>query len=125
MKLFEGHQGCRMVTLENFENPFIIPLLMNCKMDNPEVISSRMPYSIQENGTFIIDLNSLDHRRDIFCDDNGVWEMTGNREKLYSVTKNLDGQVSSLCKVSSEADISVRRRPYTCKSYPQFHKTIL
>ena len=49
--------------------------------------------------------------------------MKGNREKLYSVTKNSDGQVSSLCKVSSEADTSVRRRPYTCKSCPHFHKT--
>ena len=67
---------------------------MNFGMDNPELISSGMPYSIQENGTFITDLNSSDHRKDIFCDDNGVWEMTGNREKLYSVTKNLDGQVS-------------------------------
>ena len=125
MRLFEGHQGCRMVTLESLENPFIIPLLMNCRMDNPELISSRLPYSIQENGTFIIDLNSLDHRKDIFCDDNGAWVMKGNRGKLYSVTKNSEGQVSSLCKVSSEADISVRRRPYACKSCPQFHKTIV
>ena len=51
--------------------------------------------------------------------------MKGNREKLYSVTKNSDGQVSSLCMVSSEVDISVRRRPYTCKSCPHFHKTIV
>ena len=48
-----------MVTLENLENPFIIPLLMKCSMDNPELISSRMLYSIQENGTFSIDFNSL------------------------------------------------------------------
>ena len=51
--------------------------------------------------------------------------MKGNREKLYSVTKNSNGQVSSLCKVSTEADISVRRRPYTSKSCLQFHKTIV
>ena len=49
----------RMVMLESFENPFIIPLLINCRMDNPELISSRLPYPIQENETFIIDLNSL------------------------------------------------------------------
>lgn len=51
--------------------------------------------------------------------------MKGNRAKLYCVTKNLEGQVSSLCKVSSEADISVRRRPYICKSCPEIHKTIV
>ena len=61
-----------MVMVENLENPFIIPLLMKCRVDNPELIYSRMPNSIQENGTFIIDLNSLGHRKDIFCDDNGT-----------------------------------------------------
>ena len=125
MSLFECHEGCKMVTLESLENPFIIPLLMNCRKDNPELISSRMPYSIQETGTFIIDLDSLGNRKDVFCDDNGAWTMKGNREKLYCVTKNLEGQVSLLRKVSSEADISVRRRPYICKSCPEFHKTIV
>ena len=28
------------------------------------------------------------------CDDNGAWTMKGNREKLYCVTKNFEGQVS-------------------------------
>ena len=114
-----------MVTLESLENPFIIPLLMNCRKDNPELISSRMPYSIQETGTFIIDLDSLGNRKDVVCDDNGAWTMKGNREKLYCDTKNLEGQVSLLRKVSSEADISVRRRTYICKSCPEFHKTIV
>jgi len=51
--------------------------------------------------------------------------MKGNREKLYCVTKNSEGEVSLSRKVSSEADISVRRRPYICKSCPEFHKTIV
>lgn len=87
MSLFGGHEGCRMVTLESLENPFIIPLLTNCRKDNPELISSWMPYSIQETGTFIIDLDSLGNRKDVFCDDNGAWTMNGNREKLYCVMK--------------------------------------
>ena len=92
----------------SLENPFIIPFLMNCRKDNPELISSWMPYSIQETGTFIMDLDSLGNRKDVFCDDNGAWTMKGNREELYCVTKNLEGEVSLLRKVSSEADISVR-----------------
>ena len=83
-----------MVTLESLENLFIIPLLMNCKKDNPELISSWMPYANQKTGTFIIDLDSLGNRKDVFCDDNGAWTMKGNREKLYCVTKNFEGQVS-------------------------------
>ena len=91
-----------MVALESLENPFIIPLLMNCRIDNPELISSHVPHSIRENGTFIIDINSLENRKDVFCDDNGAWVMKGNREKMYAVTKNMvTGQVTSLQKVPS------------------------
>ena len=117
----------RMLMLESLENPFIIPLLMNCRMDNPELISSRLPCPIQQNETFIIDLNSLAHGKDIFCDDKRSRVMKGNREKLYSAINNSEGQVSSLCKDSSEGEhtISVRRHPYTCKSCPQFHKIII
>lgn len=114
-----------MVTLESLENPFIMPLLMNCGKDNPELISARMSYAIQENATFIIELDSLGNRKYVFCDDNGAWTRKGNREQLYCVTKNFEGQVSLLYKVSSEADISVRRSPYICKSCPEFHKTIV
>ena len=96
----------RMVMLESLQNPFIIPLLMNCRMDNPELISSRLPCPIQENETFIINLNSLAHGKDIFCDDKRSSSvMKGNREKLYSATNNSEGQVSLLCKDSSEGDI--------------------
>lgn len=101
--------------LERLQNPFIIPLLMNCRMDNPELISSQLPCPIQENQTFIIDLNSLAHRKDIFCDDKRSRVVKGNREKLQSAQ----------CKDSSEADISVRRQPYACKFCPQFHKIIV
>ena len=66
-----------MVKLESLENPFIIPLLMNRRKDNPELISSRLPYPIQENETFIIDLNSLAHRKDIFCDHKRSRVMKG------------------------------------------------
>ena len=58
MRMLNGHPECKMVTLKSLENPFIVPLLINCRIDNPELISSQMPCSIQENGTFIIDLNS-------------------------------------------------------------------
>ena len=53
--------------------------------------------------------------------------MKGNRVKFYSVVKNSDGQVTLLKRVSAEdsADISVRRRPYSCKSCPEFHTTIV
>lgn len=98
---------------------------MNCKNDNEELISSSVPHAIQENGTFLIDLDKLANRRDVFADDNGVWTMKGSWSKYYSVEKDADGQVVSLNKSQENADIVVRRRPYVCKSCPDYHKTII
>lgn len=127
MKPFKGNMECKVVTVESLENPYVIPLFMNCKVDNPELISSRVPLTVQDNATFIIDLESLANRKDVFSDDNGAWLMKGNRVKFYSLVKDSDGQVTSLERVSAEdsADIFVRRRPYICKSCPEFHKTIV
>ena len=50
----------------------------------------------------------------------GWWKETG---KFYSLSKDIDGQVTSLTK--SDGDISKGRRPYSCKSWPDFHKTIV
>ena len=50
---------------------------MNCKKDNPELISSRMPYAIQKTGTFIIDLDSLGNRKDVLWRQ---WGMDNERK---------------------------------------------
>lgn len=97
---------------------------MNCKNDNEELISSSVPHAIQENGTFLIDLDKLPNRKDVFADDNGVWTMKGSWSKPYSIEKDADGQVLSENKSQEYADI-VCRRPYVCKSCPDYHKTII
>lgn len=115
-----------MMNLERLENPFVVPLMMNCQNDNKELINTSIPNCIQENGTFLIDLDKLPNRKDVFSDDNGAWTLKGSRSKSYSVKKDADGQVVALNKTGQEhADIVVRRRPYVCKSCPEFHKTII
>lgn len=76
--LFRGNTDCKIVKLESLENPFVVPLLMKIKNDNEELISSSVPHNIQENGTFLIDLDKLPNRKDVFADDNGVWTMKGS-----------------------------------------------
>lgn len=98
---------------------------MNCKKDNKELVSSSVPHAIQENGTFLVDLDKLANRKDVFADDNGVWIMKGSRRKSYCVEKDADGQVISLNRSQGNTDIIVRRRPYVCKSCPEYHKTII
>ena len=72
---FRSNRDCKIVKLESLENPFVVPLLMNCKNDNEELISSSVPHAIHENGTFLIDLYKLANQRDVFADDNRVWTM--------------------------------------------------
>ena len=75
---FRSNRDCKIVKLESLENLFVVPLLMNCKNDNEELISSSVPHAIHENGTFLIDLFKLANQRDVFADDNRVWTMKGS-----------------------------------------------
>jgi len=52
----------------------VFPLLINCRNDDEELISSSVPHAIQENGTVLTDLD-------------GVWAMKGRQSKSYSVEK--------------------------------------
>lgn len=122
---FKDNKECKIFKLESLENPFVVPLMMNCKDDNKELISGSVPHAVQENATFLIDLDKLPNRKDVFADDNGVWTMKGSRSKSYSIEKNANGQVISLNKSQENGDIIVRRRPYVCKSCPEYHKTII
>ena len=122
---FRSNRDCKIVKLESLENLFVVPLLMNCKNDNEELISSSVPHAIHENGTFLIDLDKLANQREVFADDNRVWTMKRSRNKSNSVEKDADGQAVSLNKSQENADIIVSRRPYVSKSCPQYHKTII
>ena len=101
--------------------------MMNCKRDNEHMISSTVPFAIQENATFLIDIDKLPNRKDVFCDDNGSWKSNGSPEKLYIINKDKNGNVVSLarCEMEDEGDVTVHRLPYICKSCPEFHKTII
>ena len=122
---FRSNRDCKIVKLESLENLFVVPLLMNCKNDNEELISSSVPHAIHENGTFLIDLDKLANQRDVFADDNRVWTMKRSRNKSNSVEKDADGQAVSLNKSQENADIIVRRQPCICKSCSGYHKTII
>ena len=122
---FRSNRDCKIVKLESLENLSVVPLLMNCKNDNEELISSSVPHAIHENGTFLIDLDKLANQRDVFVDDNRVWTIKRSRNKSYSVEKDADGQAVSLNKSQENADIIVCRQPCICKSCSDYHKTII
>ena len=42
-----------MVKLESLENPSVVPVMINCRNDKNNLISSSIPHLIQENATLI------------------------------------------------------------------------
>ena len=66
-----------MITLESLDNPYVVPFMMNCQEESATIISKAVPIGIQDNATFVLSLDTLEHRKDLFSDENGSWVMTG------------------------------------------------
>ena len=122
-KLFNSNDNCRIADIDSLDNTEVAPLLMNVREDSPNLVSTAVPMGVQQNASFIVDLDALPNRKNLFSDDNGSWKMTGARLKFFKVNKE-GSQVVSIEKVVSEqeADISIRTRSYVCKSCTSFHR---
>lgn len=114
--MYNGDEDCRLIKeLESSENPLIIPLLMNCRTDNVELVSKSVPCGIQQSASLLVDIDALEEREDIYSDDNGVWTQKVCKTKYFNTITSANNKVVGLTKVSreEEADITVRRRTYT------------
>lgn len=60
---------------------------MNAKEDRPGLVSIAVPMGVQENASFIEDLDSLPNRKNLFSDDNDSWKMKGAGSKFFRVQK--------------------------------------
>ena len=50
-------------------------------------ICSRVPFGVEINSAFVVDLNKLTSPRDILCDDMGVWNWGGSMKRWIHVNK--------------------------------------
>ena len=125
-KLFKENDNCRIVDIDSLDNAEVAPLLMNARDDSPHLVSTAVPMGVQQNASFIVDLDALPNRKDLFSDGNGSWKMTGARLKFFTVNKE-GSRVVRIEKVGTEqdADIAIRRRSYICKSCTSFKRTIV
>ena len=117
-----------VVDLESSDNADVAPILVNGK-DPPNLISTQVPSLCQENALFIIDLDALENRKDVYSDDNGVWRPTGCKSKMFNVERGAGGEVINLIKVgkggrSGFPDVTVCRRTYVCMSCPLIPQNI-
>lgn len=96
------------------ESDEVLKLLLNAR----SIIASRNPVGVQNNVTFIVDLDALDDPEDLLSDDLGVWEQTKTRS---------NGEACNVTKVVDKLDGShqVCRRPYINKSDRSPRKTVV
>ena len=111
-----------MINLESLESPFVVPLMITCPNDHIQLVSTSIPNSIQENESFIINLEKLSNWKGVSADDNGAWTLKGSRCRSYSVKNDGDGRFVALNKTGQKhTNIVVCWTPNVCKSCPEFH----
>ncbi|RMX44385.1 hypothetical protein pdam_00011192, partial [Pocillopora damicornis] len=102
-----------MINLESLESPFVVPLMITCPNDNIQLVSTSIPNSIQENESFIINLEKLSNWK--------AWTLKGSRFRSYSVKNDGDGRVVALNKTGRKhTNIVVCWTPNVCMSCPNF-----
>ena len=84
--------------------------MMNCQDENPYLISKAVPIGYQDNGTFVLNIDALQHRKDLYSDENGSWVMTGCKAKFYTIIRDEEGKVAELEKVNTQAGIALTQK---------------
>lgn len=91
-------------------------------------ICTRVPFSVEVNAAFVVDLNKLNSPKDILCDDMGVWSWGGSTKRWVSVNKY--GFVTFLKSMPEDSPSDntcyrVWKRYYALKASPDVKKMIL
>ena len=89
-------------------------------------ICTRVPFSVEVNAVFIVDLNKLKSPKDILCDDMGVWNWGGSTKRWISVDKH--GFVTFLKNKPESVSSNIYRvwkRYYALKSSPDVKRMII
>ena len=52
--------------IDSLDNTEVAPLLLNARDDSPDLVSTAVPMGVQQNASFIVDLDALPNRTDLF-----------------------------------------------------------
>jgi len=90
----------------------LFKILLNPKLQSPDVLCNKVPTSISNSVVFIVDVNKLEDPNDIFCDDMGVWRNNRVDRGGYVVSMS-SGQVNAMEKsLSNEEGTYILERVY-------------
>ena len=54
---------------------------------SPKLVCTRMPFDVDCNSLFVVDMSKLSNPKDISCDDMGVWKWNGSYRRWLAVDK--------------------------------------
>lgn len=91
-------------------------------------VCTRVPFNVEVNAAFIVDLNKFGSPKDVLCDDMGVWNWGGSNKRWVSVDE--DGFVVFLkdkpeSNASADNFFRVWKRYYCLKASPDVKKMIV
>ena len=93
----------------------------------PELVCTRMPFDVDCNSVFVVDMNKLANPKDISCDDMGVWKWNGSYRRWLAVDEK--GIVTVLGKTLAEPPSTphyhIWKRYYENKSSQDLKKMIV
>ena len=67
------------------DKPLTTVQCINILFDPDVVVCNRIPFDINCNSVYVVDMSNLAHPRDVVCDDMGVWRWKGSYRMWLSV----------------------------------------
>ena len=114
-------QPCKMLTTQE-----AMSVLLNSELEE-SLICTKVPFAVEVNAVFVVDLNKLASPNDVVCDDMGVWTWGGSSKRWISVDE--EGFVTFLKKCQTdendESCYLVWKRYYFLKSSPDVKRMII
>ena len=86
-------------------------------------ICTMVPFAIDINSVFVVDMNKLSSAKDIFCDDMGVWKWGGSYRKWCLPDE--DGSIEVLESQAEYGSYRVWKRYYSLKSNPDVRRMVV
>ena len=115
-----------LAILDDFSNNGIVPFVMNARNSYLELIAETHPIHVENNASFLVDLDHLHQPEDLLSDDLGSWDQSKRATKKYLLAWN-DGLVTKIAKVPEHREDGhcVCRRTFINKSDNCLGKTIV
>lgn len=114
-------QPCKMLTTQE-----AVSVLLNSELRESS-ICTKVPFSVEVNAVFVVDLNKLASPNDVLCDDMGVWTWGGSSRRWILVDEA--GFITFLKECHTEGNDEscylVWKRYYYLKSSPDVKRMII